>query len=198
MSFPVILCDPPWRYEVYSRDTGLGRSAESHYPTMTDDELRRLDVLSIAAPDCSLFMWATWPCLLQALALGVAWGFTYKTCAFLWAKTNKRATRRWTYVEDDVNWFVGMGYWTRANTEMCLLFTTGNPKRQSSAVRQLIVSPVREHSQKPNEQYERIEQLVAGPYCELFSRQKREGWQSWGNEIESDFILPVKESVDVP
>lgn len=187
--YPVILTDPPWRYEVYNRDTGLGRSAESHYSTMPTTDIAKLPIGDLAAPDCCLFMWATWPTILDAFKLGQAWGFTYKTCAFLWAKTNKRAVDRWTTVDEPANWFTGMGFWTRANTEPCLLFTRGHPKRRAKDVRQLIVSPIQEHSRKPDEQYGRIERLLDGPYLELFARRKRSGWASWGNEVESDVQL---------
>ena len=77
---------------------------------------------------------------------------------------------------------MGTGYYTRANPELCLLFTRGNPKRISSAVRKLIIAPRREHSRKPDETRERIERLVAGPYCELFARASAPGWDSWGLE----------------
>ncbi len=101
------------------------------------------------------------------------WGFEYKTAAFTWAKTTSKD-----------NWHFGCGYWTRANAELCLLGTRGTPKRLSRAVRQLLISPVREHSRKPDETHERIERLVAGPYLELFARQSRPGWTTWGNEAD--------------
>jgi N6-adenosine-specific RNA methylase IME4 len=189
MIYSTILADPPWRYEVWSRDTGLGRSAEAHYPTMQIADLMALPVGSLAAPDACLFLWVTWPTLLDGLALGQAWGFAYKTCAFCWAKTNVRAVDRWATVDDEANWFMGMGYWTRANTETCLLFTRGKPHRRAANVRQLIVAPVQEHSRKPDAQYERIEELVAGPYVELFARRTRPGWACWGNEVDSTVSL---------
>jgi N6-adenosine-specific RNA methylase IME4 len=184
--YRVILADPPWRYEVWSRDTGLGRSAESHYPTMPTPDITALPIGGFAAPDCCLFMWSTWPTIQDAFKPGQARGFEYKACAFLWAKTNRAAVDRWATVDDPANWFVGMGYWSRANTEPCLLFTRGRPRRKSADVRQLIVAPIREHSRKPDEVYERIERL---PYLELFARRKRIGWDSWGNEVESDISL---------
>lgn len=98
---------------------------------------------------------------------------TYKTVAFTWAKSLRKSA----------GWHIGLGYWTRANSEQCLLFTRGKPQKRSSSVRQLIVSPIREHSRKPDEQYQRIEELVYGPYLELFARQRREGWVSWGDQL---------------
>lgn len=188
-TYGALLIDPPWRFEVWDKDTGNGRSAELHYPTMSLAELQALPVDSIMADDCTVFMWATWPTLPDAMVLGEAWGLQYKTCAFLWAKMNKHMTGRFGIVEHDANWFMGMGYWTRANTEPCLLFTKGKPKRKAADVRQLIVSPIRRHSQKPDEQYRLIEQLVDGPYCELFARQAYPGWERWGNEVESTVTL---------
>lgn len=171
-SYGAILVDPPWQFRVWNRDTGQGRSAEAHYPTLSLADLIALPVRELAVADCALFMWATWPTLPEALALGAAWGFEYKTCAFLWAKQTRRVQA----------WFMGLGYWTRANTEPCLLFTRGRPRRKARSVRQLIVAPVREHSRKPDEQYARIEALVDGPYLELFARHWRPGWVVWGNQ----------------
>jgi N6-adenosine-specific RNA methylase IME4 len=185
--FAVILIDPPWEYTTYSEDTGQGRSAEAHYPTMSAGDIASLPVGDLAADDCALFMWATWPTIQQAFAVGTAWGFEYKTCAFTWAKVKKGlAPDTHLRLNDDSNWHMGMGFWTRANSEVCLLFVKGSPKRQNADVRQLIVASVRKHSQKPDEQYERIERLVKGPYLELFAREKREGWFAWGNEVEPD------------
>lgn len=191
--YSTILIDPPWRFEVWSRDTGLDRSAENHYPTMTIEALKALPIQSQMASDCAVFMWACWPTLPDALALGAAWGLEYKTCAFVWAKTTRKVAWRYSLlpIDDNDHWHMGMGYWTRANTEMCLLFTRGNPKRKSASVRQLLITPIAEHSRKPDEQYTRIEALVDGPYLEMFARRKREGWASWGNEVVSDIELGV-------
>ena len=187
--YGAILADPPWRYQVWNRDTGLGRSAESHYSTMNWLDIAAIPVSDLALPDCCLFMWATGPLLPQALGLGAAWGFTYKSFGFDWTKTRAKAHTRFVTLDDTANWHFGMGYWTRANTEICLLFTKGHPKRLDAGVRELIVAPVREHSRKPDEVYGRIERLVAGPYVELFARHRREGWDAWGNEIESNVEL---------
>lgn len=189
--YGAILIDPPWSFQVWSKDTGQGRSAEAHYPTMTPEALKALPMQTLMADDCAVFMWATFPTLPQALELGKAWGLEYKTCAFLWAKVNKRAENRWSYPSDESNWFMGMGYWTRANTEPCLLFTKGSPKRKSRSVRQFIASVIRRHSQKPDCIYDRIEQLVEGDYCEVFARQTRIGWDSVGNEITGERIEDV-------
>lgn len=151
------------------RQNGL---AERHYATMALADIKALPVSTVAARDSVLFLWCIDCMLPEALRVGDAWGFTFKTVAFTWAKSKAKSE----------GWHIGLGYWTRGNPEMCLLFTRGKPRRQSAACRQLIVAPRREHSRKPDEQYERIEALMRGPYLELFSRQKRDGWESWGNQ----------------
>lgn len=169
--YRAILADPPWRFATYSA-MGKGRSAERHYDCMSLPQMAQLPVRDWAAPDCALFLWTTNPMLPFALNLITAWNFTYKTIAFVWAKTNL----------DGSKWPIGTGYWTRANPEICLLGTRGNPKRLSRSVRELIIAPRREHSRKPDETYDRIESLCTGPYLELFARFPRSGWDSHGNE----------------
>ena len=177
--YPVIYADPPWQYRVYSKK-GNGRSAESHYPTMEIDKIRALPVGNLAEKDCALFLWVTIPCLLDGLSVLQAWGFQYKTVAFVWIKQNKKA--------DSLFW--GMGYWTRSNAELCILATKGAPKRRSAGVHQVIVSHIEEHSKKPQEARERIVQLMGDvPRIELFARQKTPGWDVWGNEVESDIEM---------
>ena len=89
--YKIIYADPPWKYKVYS-DKGLGRSAESHYSTMTTDEICALPIEKLADRDCVLLMWVTMPCLMDGFRVLEAWGFTYKTVAFVWVKQNKKAT----------------------------------------------------------------------------------------------------------
>lgn len=188
MKYGALLIDPPTPFKTYS-DKGKDRSAERHYPTMTWDALAALPVQNLMADDCAVFLWTCWPTLLQSLELGAAWGLQYKTCAFLWAKTNRSAVNRFVTVDDPPNWFMGLGYWTRANTEPCLLFTKGKPKRKARNIRQLLVSAIQRHSQKPDAIYGQIESLVDGAYCELFARQRWPGWDAWGNEVESTVQL---------
>lgn len=172
--YSVIYADPPWQYRVYSKK-GLGRSAESHYPTMNLEDIKALPVGELADKDCALFMWITFPCMQEAFQVLDAWGFTYKTVAFVWIKQNR--------VSDSLFW--GMGYWTRANAELCILATKGHPKRASPGVHQVIVSHIEEHSKKPEEARSRIVQLMGDvPRIELFARQSPEGWDVWGNEVE--------------
>lgn len=177
--YRVIYADPPWQYRVYSQK-GAGRSAESHYPTMSISDIHSLPVAELADKDCALFLWVTMPCLMEGLSVLDAWGFTYKTIAFVWVKQNKKA--------DSLFW--GMGYWTRSNVEFCVLATKGSPKRMSAAVHQVIMTHIEEHSKKPQEARDRIVQLMGDvPRIELFARQKTEGWDVWGNEVESDITM---------
>ena len=152
---------------------------------MTLDNIKDTPVGEVAAKDCVLLMWAVDPMLPEALEVGKAWGFTYKTVGFIWAKMRKEgSTRHLLHEAADHKMFpMGTGYWTRANPEMCLLFTRGKPKRAAADVRKLLIAPRREHSRKPDEQYSRIERLVDGPYLELFARQAWPGWAAWGNEV---------------
>lgn len=177
--YGIIYADPPWHYRVYSKK-GAGRSAESHYPTMTIEEIQALPVSELANKDCALFMWITFPLLKESLSVLSAWGFKFKTIAFVWIKQNRKS--------DSLFW--GMGYWTRANAEFCVLATKGKPKRMAKNVHQVIVSHIEEHSKKPDEARRRIVRLMGDlPRIELFARQKTAGWDVWGNEVESGIIL---------
>ncbi|HFD15928.1 MAG TPA: DNA methyltransferase [Rhodospirillales bacterium] len=176
--YRLVYADPPWPFGTYSHK-GKGRSPEAWYDTMSIEEIAALPVGEWAARDAVLLLWTTDPLLPRAFEVIAAWGFTYKTVGFYWAKLRKRADPRRFSPEDFV---AGLGFWTRANPELCLLATRGRPKRRSAAVRRLIVSPRREHSRKPDEAYARIEALVEGPYLELFARGARPGWDVWGSE----------------
>lgn len=171
--YSVIYADPPWRYKFYSKK-GLGRSAESHYPTMDIEDICALPVESLADRNCALFLWVTLPCLKEGLRALEQGGFTYKTVAFVWIKQNKKA--------DSLFW--GMGYWTRSNAELCILATKGNPKRLSASVHQVIMSHIERHSKKPDETRKRIVDLMGDlPRIELFARNTTPGWDVWGNEV---------------
>ena len=176
--YNVIYADPPWTFATYSQK-GKGRSPEAHYACMSFEEICAIPVAEWAAPDSILFLWVTDPLLPKGLELIEAWGFTYKTVGFYWAKLNKTAAAERFSRQ---SFFTGMGFWTRANAEQCLLATRGSPKRLAKDVRRLVVAPRREHSRKPVEVYEGIERLVAGPYLEMFARQARPGWDAWGAE----------------
>lgn len=174
--YNVIYADPPWRYE----QNRMRGAAEKHYLTMNIDELCSLPVSAISQKNSILFLWTTFPQLQEAFRVIKAWGFKYKTVAFVWLKLNQGGQV----------WFFGLGFWTRGNAEICLLATKGKPKRISNRVHQLIISPLRKHSQKPDEAREKIIQLVGDlPRIELFARQKIEGWDVWGNEVDCDIDI---------
>lgn len=176
--FDVGLIDPPWSFATYS-DKGKGKSPERHYPTMTIEDICALPIGDLFGPNGVLFLWVTWPILLtQAPRVIEAWGFEYKTSGFVWAKTNKKSD----------GFFMGTGYYTRANTEPCLLCIKkgGRAPVANRGVRELIVAPVTRHSEKPQEQYERIEALYPeGRKIEIFARARRVGWWALGNEVNA-------------
>ena len=166
--YNIIYSDPAWKYKTYS-DRNV-----CPYPVMQDEEIYQLPIKEIADENCVLFLWVTFPKLLQGLETIKQWGFQYKACAFTWVKKNK--------VSDSFFW--GMGHWTRANAECCLLATKGKPKRVSKGVHQVVYEPIREHSRKPDCVRDRIVELCGDlPRIELFARQKVDGWDCWGNEI---------------
>jgi N6-adenosine-specific RNA methylase IME4 len=169
--YSVIYADPPWSFKTYS-NKGKDRSPEKHYNVMNFKDICNLPVNKIANDNSVLLMWVIDPLLDKAFEVINAWGFKYKTVGFTWAKTNRKSE----------GYFTGLGYWTRGNPEMCLLATKGKPKRISKSVPQLVVEQRREHSRKPDIMYNHIENLLEGPYIELFARTQRSGWDSWGNQ----------------
>jgi N6-adenosine-specific RNA methylase IME4 len=195
--YKVIYADPPWTFTTYS-DKGKGRSAEAHYDCMSVKEIAALPVSGWVAEDAVLLLWTTDPLLEKALEIIRAWGFVYKTVGFYWAKLNKSSGYLYhrslgpepgnkpqgTLIFDDNSFFTGLGFWTRANPEMCLLATRGKPKRKSAGVKKLVIASRREHSRKPDEVYDRIEALCDGPYLEMFARHSRPGWDNWGTQCE--------------
>jgi N6-adenosine-specific RNA methylase IME4 len=172
--YSVILADPPWSFENWS-EAGEDRNAKQHYDTMTWQEIAALPVGHLASRDCALFLWACDPLLDKAFEVMGAWGFRFVTVAFTWAKRSKT----------DAAWHMGTGYYTRANPEICLLGMMGSLPRMDAGVRQLLVEPRREHSRKPDRVHGDIERLF-GPQSsvELFARQRRPGWDCWGNETD--------------
>jgi N6-adenosine-specific RNA methylase IME4 len=170
--FGCILADPPWDFRGWSDESSVPTQAVDPYITLPTLELAQLPVEAAAAKDAVLLMWVVDSHIEQALALGEAWGFVFKTAAFVWVKSKPGG---WP--------MFGMGLWTRKQTEQCWLFTRGSPKRLSKGVAQIIHCPRGAHSAKPEQQYERIEALVGGPYLELFARQTRRGWTAWGDQV---------------
>jgi len=176
MKYSVVYGDPPWRYK-QSKGQGV---AENHYPTMSLNDICSLPIDTISHKDSVLFLWATFPMLQEALQVITAWGFTFKTVAFVWVKQNKSGN----------GYFFGLGHWTRSNAEICLLAVKGRPKRVSKKVHQLIVSPVEGHSKKPDMARDKIVELMGDlPRIELFARQRTAGWDAWGNEVENSLSL---------
>jgi N6-adenosine-specific RNA methylase IME4 len=190
--FGVIYADPPWPWETWGDASGKVRTApDNHYGTCTIEEIAKLfPVPALAADDCALLMWCTWPHIVIGNHLRVirAWGFEPKTAGFVWIKQNASGNGLHT----------GNGYWTRANSEVCLLATRGSPCRLAEDVHQIVMTPVGEHSAKPEEVRRRIERLVPGPYLELFGRKPVAGWTVWGNEIaRADFAPPYDAADDI-
>jgi N6-adenosine-specific RNA methylase IME4 len=187
--YNIIYADPPWSYD----DKALQRGgAERHYRTMGIDEMKQIPVKSIADDDCCLFMWATFPKLQEALDLIDAWGFKFKTCAFVWIKTNKRTSINQTSFlpHESFDSFWGMGRWTRSNAEICLLGVSGEPKRINADVHLIIYSPIDKHSKKPIETRDRIIRLVGDlPRLEMFARQAPIGWDVYGNQVNNSIKL---------
>ena len=178
--YDIIYADPPWQYKTYSGDL------VTPYPIMKDEDIYSMPVQEITNDNCILLMWVTFPKLIEGIETMQRWGFTYKTCAFAWIKTNKKFNpKQFTFLpEDNFSSFWGMGYWTRANAELCLLGTVGKPKRVSKSVHQVIYEPIEKHSKKPDCVRDKIVELCGDlPRIELFARQKTPGWVTWGNEV---------------
>lgn len=199
MKFSTLYADPPWRYRNWSK-AGEWKNASRHYECLTLEAIANLPVGDLAADGCALFLWVTGPFLMpEKLTLGAeapaaflarSWGFThYSGAAFTWAKRTPT----------DRAWHFGAGYWSRKNTESCLLFTRGTVKRLARNVPELVIAPRSRHSEKPEEVASRIERLVGGPYCELFARQVRNGWTCLGNEIDGlDLRAAIQRLADQP
>lgn len=142
-------------------------------------DIQALPVELLADKDCTLFMWATSPLLPEAFETLKAWGFKFKTVAFCWSKITKNHIA-----------VSNMGRWTMGNVELCLLAVKGRPQRVVNNVKQLVVAERTRHSEKPQEVRDRIVTLMGDvPRVELFARTKPEGWDVWGNEVESDIQL---------
>jgi site-specific DNA-methyltransferase (adenine-specific) len=187
--YNIIYADPPWYYKkgvhdgVYQDGNRDIRSVVQHYPTMAKEELEQLPIKEIADKDCILFMWVTDSHLDQGIELIKKWGFKYKTIGFVWVKKTKNNKT-----------CANVGAWTMKNTEICLIGTKGQMSKykKSKNVYQLIEAERTEHSKKPDEARKRIEQIFGDiSRVELFARQKTEGWDIWGNELENDLDLPI-------
>lgn len=172
-NYGVIYADPPWEYKNWSYK-GQHKGAAAQYDCMSLEDLKAMrdDVTLACAPDCVLFMWATFPMLPEAIDLMKAWGFQYKSGA-AWHKKTKHGKTAF-----------GTGYIFRSAAELLLVGVSGKPKSLNRSTRNLIEAEAREHSRKPDCTYDLIEGLYAGPYLELFARTQRQGWTAWGNQTE--------------
>ena len=170
--YEIIYADPPWSYK--DKAKAGKRGAAFKYPTQSEQWLQQLPVRKIADDNCIFFLWVTMPKLNECFRLIEAWGFTYKTVGFTWVKKNKK--------QDSYFW--GMGSWTRANAELCLIATKGKPQRLSASIHSVIDAPIERHSKKPDIVRDKIVELVGGlSRIELFARESVSGWDCWGNEV---------------
>jgi len=185
--YQIIYADPPWGHDDKMETHSF--SQLNHYKTMTTKEICDLSIKDITDKDCVLFLWVVSPMLTDGIQVMESWGFKYKTIAFCWSK-----------IGSDGAWIYNLGRWTMGNIELCLLGVKGHPKRIIKNVKQLCVAIRIEHSKKPNEIRNRIVTLMGDlPRIELFARDngikdmfnynKLEGWDCWGNEVESDIEL---------
>ena len=182
--YNIIYADPPWSYrdkrDKYPRLCG---GALKHYATMSIDEIKQLPVAELAEENCMLFLWVTFPNLMEGLDVIKAWGFKYKTLGFSWIKTNK----------NDGKPFFGIGYYTKSNCEVCLIGVKGKPIKASNSVSSVVIAPREQHSKKPDFVRQQIVRLCGDvPRIELFARNKYPGWDVWGNEVECDINLANK------
>lgn len=183
--YNIIYCDPPWSYS----GKMMNSSVTDHYKVLSLKDICNLPINKIADENCILFMWVTLPKINEFMAVVKAWGFKYKTVAFVWVKENKHSKTP----------FLGLGRWTRANPEICILATRGKIKRLRADIRQLQQHKIGNHSEKPSIFRKLIIELVGDlPRIELFARKPKDvlfeddnwkGWDVWGNEVESDIEL---------
>jgi len=174
--FDLLYPDPPWNWKSRSAK-GEGRSAKNHYSVMSLDDIKRLPIPDLANKDSVLCCWVIDPMLPDALDLIKYWGFKFATVGFYWVKTNIKSP----------GYFRGLGYYTRANPEQMWIARRGKGlKVKDHGVDRLLIAPRGRHSQKPIEAYNRLERLFGEvSRVELFARNFRDGWDSWGNEIKS-------------
>jgi len=174
--YQIIYADPPWRY----RNMGNIQAAVNvQYNTMAQKDIEKLSVPDLADDNCILFLWATFPKIQEALDTIRAWGFEYKTVGFVWIKKNKNGDN-----------FFGVGWYTKSNAEVCLIGVRGRAPKISNSISQIIETVREKHSKKPDIVRKKIVEFCGDiPRIELFAREKTDGWDVWGNEVESDIKL---------
>lgn len=176
--YTVIYADPPWAYRQHGTTEKSRGNAAKHYQTMATEDICKLPVKKICEGGAVCFMWETFPNITEAVKVLEAWGFTYKTAAFVWIKKNRRSGGN----------FWGMGAYTRANAEVCLLGISPGFRAKDQIcihrVHQVIEAPFEGHSKKPDETRRRIVELLGDvPRLEMFARDRVPGWDTWGNEV---------------
>lgn len=179
--YKIIYADPPWEYGSYSnkvgkkaKDGNYSKYKITPYNAMSLEDIKKLPVNDLAEDNSVLLLWCTFPCLEMGLEVIKTWGFNYKTVGFVWVKRYKHSD----------GYFVGLGNYTRANAEICLLATKGKGlTRKSKMVRQICDLPVSDHSKKPHIIRDRIIKLFGNvSRIELFARMNIPGWDCWGND----------------
>lgn len=187
--YNIIYADPPWKYNsLANHKTRFRGGACGHYQLLSMSQIRELPVPKLADTNCALFMWCTFPYLKEQIQLFDYWGFKYRTCGFNWLKLNPKNGKP----------FFGVGYYTKSNTEVCLLGIKGRLKPVSNRVSQVIIAPRREHSRKPDEVRSKIVELFGDlPRIELFSRQKTPGWDVWGNDTQKFCATTTNDKIPV-
>lgn len=182
--YNIIYADPPWAYN--DKMCPGKRGVSFKYNTMSLDDIFKLPVKDLAADNCTLFLWTTFPHLANGLKTVEAWGFRYRTAGFVWVKTNSKSGTL----------FMGMGHYTRSNAEICLLGIKGKPKRVNAGINSMVLAPRGRHSEKPAEIRNKIVKLMGDiPRIELFARSKVEGWDVWGNEAPNAISWWPREDV---
>lgn len=180
--FHVAHIDPPWTFHAWSH-RGEGKGACQHYSCQSLEDIIALPVDQLMAPDAAIFLWTVQPMYPEAMRVIEAWGFAFRTVAFVWIKM----PHKWSPDQQPlrIRPRMGLGYHTRSGSEACWLATRGKGyKRQSMGVEQVVFAPLREHSRKPDEVAHRIDRLVGDvPRIELFAREQRPGWVVWGDEV---------------
>ena len=180
-TYNIIYADPPWSYNKRNnKNTKFGGGAMGHYPTLSFDDIYKLPINELSDDNCVMLLWVTFPKLIQCIKTFEHWGFKYKTIAFNWVKLNKKNRKP----------FFGVGYYTKSNTEVCLLGVKGKMKPISNYVSSIVIEPREEHSKKPLIIKDKIVELFGDiPRIELFAREKSKGWDVWGDEVCSDIKI---------
>jgi site-specific DNA-methyltransferase (adenine-specific) len=173
MKYKIIYADPAWSY-----DKKIGQGiADDHYKTMPTEEIKKLPISEMSEDDSVLFMWAVCPMLKDAFEVIKAWGFDYKTVAFVWVKLTEKGTP-----------FISTGHYTRSNAELCLIARKGKGiELKDNTISQIVFSNREGHSVKPKKVYSLIERMYGDlKRIELFARHKRQGWDAWGNQVPKE------------